>query len=219
MTSNDPIDKSAKILWDYLHMDTELRHADAIIALCSFDVRVAERAAQLFLDGFGDYLVFSGGVGRNTAGKFDQPEAQLFAAIAEKMGVPHSAILVEDQSTNTGENIRFSYQLLQQKGLQPQSLILIQKPYMERRTYATFKKQWPGPPIDCLVTSPQIDYENYFDEANPKELVINVMVGDLQRIKEYPKLGYQIEQKIPDQVWRAYEDLIQLGYDKQLSQG
>ena len=42
------------------------------------------------------------------------------------------------------------------------------------------------------------------------------MVGDLQRIREYPKLGYQIEQEIPAKVWRAYEKLGAAGYDKHL---
>jgi uncharacterized SAM-binding protein YcdF (DUF218 family) len=216
MPTQSTIDRLAKVLWDYHHLNNELRHCDAILALCSFDRRVAERAAQLFLDGLGRYLIFSGGVGRNTEGKFDQPEAQIFADIARQLGVPSSAILVEDQSTNTGENILFIHRLLAQRGLRPRSLILVQKPYMERRTYATFKKQWPGGAVDFLVTSPQIDYDNYFDQENPAELVINVMVGNLQRIKEYPKAGYQIEQEIPSNVWDAYEELIQLGYDKQL---
>ena len=42
------------------------------------------------------------------------------------------------------------------------------------------------------------------------------MVGDLQRIKLYPAKGFQIFQEIPDDVWQAYERLIELGYDKDL---
>lgn len=42
------------------------------------------------------------------------------------------------------------------------------------------------------------------------------MVGDLQRIKEYPAKGFQIEQEIPDEVWSAYETLVAAGYDKHL---
>jgi len=40
------------------------------------------------------------------------------------------------------------------------------------------------------------------------------MVGDLQRIKEYPKLGFQIEQDIPNVVWDAWESLTKLGFTK-----
>lgn len=40
------------------------------------------------------------------------------------------------------------------------------------------------------------------------------MVGDLIRIKEYPKLGFQIEQDIPDNVWEAGKELIKYGFNK-----
>ena len=42
------------------------------------------------------------------------------------------------------------------------------------------------------------------------------MVGDLQRIKLYPALGYQIAQEIPDEVWSAFEGLVRAGFDKYL---
>lgn len=42
------------------------------------------------------------------------------------------------------------------------------------------------------------------------------MVGDLQRIKEYPIKGFQIQQEIPSNVWDAYEKLVSLGYTSHL---
>jgi hypothetical protein len=42
------------------------------------------------------------------------------------------------------------------------------------------------------------------------------LVGVLQRIKEYPKLGFQIEQDMPDEVWEAYEYLVAQGYINRL---
>lgn len=42
------------------------------------------------------------------------------------------------------------------------------------------------------------------------------MVGDLQRIKEYPAKGFQIPQEIPDNVWSAYEKLGCVGYTSHL---
>lgn len=44
------------------------------------------------------------------------------------------------------------------------------------------------------------------------------MVGDLQRIREYPKKGFQIEQTIPNTVWNAYEMLVAADYTKHLMQ-
>ncbi|MEO5628090.1 MAG: YdcF family protein [Candidatus Saccharimonadales bacterium] len=210
------IDKDAQIVWDYLHMEHSLQKSDAVFVLCSMDTRVAERAADLFNQGLGKYLIISGGAGKLTKDIFDKPEAQVFAEIARNQGVPEDKIIIEDKSTNTGENVRFTYELLKEKNLNPRSLILVQKPYMERRTFATFKKQWPGKQIDILVTSPQIPYSEYFTEKFPKDFVLNIMVGDMQRIKEYPKLGMQIEQEMPTDVWAAYERLVAAGYTSHL---
>ena len=216
MQQDIEVDQLAKKVWEYSHLHQRLEKADAIFCLCSLDTRVAERSAQLLLDGLGDYLIFSGNSGELTKDIFDKPEAEVFADIAMRMGVPPEKILIENKSTNTGENVQFTSQLLVEKGLSPASLILVQKPYMERRTYATFKKQWPNPETKIFVTSPQIEYDDYFTPEIPKDLVINIMVGDLQRIREYPKLGFQIEQDIPDDVWQANEKLISLGYDQHL---
>jgi uncharacterized SAM-binding protein YcdF (DUF218 family) len=149
-----------------------------------------------------------------TADVWSETEADKFAAIAINKGVPESSILVENNSTNTGDNILFTQALLTEKNLDPESFIVVQKPYMERRSFATFKKHWPGKKV--LVTSPQISFEQYPTESISLEKVIQIMVGDLQRIKLYPKKGFQIYQEIPTEVWDAYEQLIRLGFDKQL---
>jgi hypothetical protein len=45
----------------------------------------------------------------------------------------------------------------------------------------------------------------------PLEKVIDIMVGDLQRIKLYAEKGFQVYQEIPTEVWKAYERLVELG--------
>ncbi|MFL5811035.1 MAG: YdcF family protein, partial [Flavisolibacter sp.] len=59
-------------------------------------------------------------------------------------------------------------------------------------------------------------FEAYPTREFPMDTVINIMVGDLQRIRIYPDKGFQVYQEIPDDVWEAYERLVELGYDKQL---
>jgi len=199
-----------------MHLNQQLHKADAIFVLCSLDTRVAERAVELYRGGYAQTVIISGGVGKLTKDRFTKPEAEVFADIIISAGIPEEAIIVESRSTNTGENIRFTYSLLQKLGKKFSSFILVQKPYMERRTFATFKKQWPEPTTEIQVTSPQISYEDYFTKDLNKGLVISIMVGDLQRIREYPKLGYQIEQDIPAGVWKAYEELVDAGFTKHL---
>ena len=208
----------AEKIWHYHKLDHRLEKADAILVLCSHDKRVAERGAQLFLEGWAPLLIFSGGLGTITRGIWSEPEADQFAKVALSMGVPEEKILVENRSTNTGENVLFTRELLARKGLDPDRIILVQKPYMERRSYATFRKLWPEKQV--LVTSPQVSFEEYLSEyTNPaltSDDVINIMAGDLQRIKVYPEKWFQIYQEIPEDVWAAYEELVRGGYNQRL---
>jgi uncharacterized SAM-binding protein YcdF (DUF218 family) len=215
---DDRIRALAKKIWDYHHLDHQLAHADAILVLCSHDKAVAERGAELFLEGWAPLLIFAGGLGAITRHLWDEPEADQFARIAVEMGVPSDRILVENRSTNTGENILFTKQLLAERHLDLRRFLVVQKPYMERRSYATFRKVWPEK--ELLVTSPQVSMDGYLNEYSHDTLsaddVISIMVGDLQRIRMYPAKGFQIHQDIPDDVWYAYEELVKAGYDRHL---
>lgn len=204
----------AKKLWQYHLMDHRLEKSDCILVLGSHDLRVADRGAELYLQGWAPLLIFSGGLGNFTKDMWQEKEADLFAKRAIQMGVPGNEILIENRSTNTGENILFTQQLLTQLNLDPQSFIVVQKPYMERRSFATFKKHWPDKKL--IVTSPQISFEDYPNAEIPMERVINIMAGDLQRIKFYPEKGFQVYQEIPDDVWKAFETLVAAGYNQHL---
>lgn len=212
--------EAVKLVWDYMLLHHELRKADAIFVLGSHDIRVGEYAAKLWLDGWAPYLVCvgSGTVHSSNPAWGDfagSTEAEVFADIARKAGVPGEVILIENQSQNTGQNYEFTTKLLLEKDVELNKVIAVQKPYMERRTYATGKVWWPD--IDIIVTSPPIPLSEYPNESvNKGEHWLHAMVGDLQRIKEYPAKGFQIEQNIPDNVWLVYEYLVKQGYTNML---
>ena len=218
---NDRIRELAETLWHYHQLHHEVAAADAIMVLCSHDKAVAERGAQLFLAGLAPLLIFSGGLGAITRHLWSEPEADQFAAIAMAMGVPRASIVIENRSTNTGENVAFTRQVLADTGIDPQTLIVVQKPYMERRSYATFQKVWPGKRL--MVTSPQVSFDDYLSKYSNETLspddVVSIMVGDLQRIRLYPGKGFQFEQDIPAGVWAAFEELVAAGYDRHLVGG
>src|SRR6476659_807253 len=180
-------------LWTYHQLNHQLAHADVILVLCSHDRAVAERGAQLLLEDWAPLLIFSGGLGSITRHLWQEPEANQFAEIAMRMGVAPEKILIENRSTNTGENILLTKQLLADHGIDPQTFIVVQKPYMERRSYATFRKLWPEK--DLIVTSPRIAFDDYLARYSHEALsagdVISIMVGDLQRVRLYPGRGFQ----------------------------
>lgn len=211
---NSTIQEAAEILWNYHLMHHRLKKSDGILALGSHDLRVPERAAELYLQGFAPLVIMSGGLGNFTRDLWTESEADKFARVAIEMGVPEDKILIENKSTNTGENILFTQKLLTEHQIKISGLILVQKPYMERRSFATIRKQWPE--MEVLITSPQIPFHDYPNADIPLEKVINIMVGDLQRIIEYPKLGYQIYQEVPPPVLKAWRYLIHCGFDKHL---
>ena len=216
---DDRIRQLAGTVWRYHLLNHDLAASDAILVLCSHDKKVAERGAQLFLDRWAPLLIFSGGLGVITRNIWNEPEADQFAEIAIALGVPRERILIENRSTNTGENVLFTKRLLAQKQIDPAKFILVQKPYMERRSFATFRKNWPDK--DVLVTSPQVSFAEYLENYVNSELstddVVSIMVGDLQRIKVYADKGFQIPQEIPDDVLSAYEELVRAGYDRHLA--
>jgi uncharacterized SAM-binding protein YcdF (DUF218 family) len=211
---NPQIDALAKVLWDYNKLNHSLKNVDCIITLGSHDLRVAERGTQLYLEGYAPSIVFSGGFGRLTEKKWNKPEAEMFAEIAIRMGIPEDVIMIEQKSTNTGENFLFTRELLEKERFTISSAIVVTKPYMERRAYATVKKIWPE--LNVSLASPVVTYDHYPNDVISKEDVINIMVGDTQRIFEYPAKGFLLEQTVPNEVKYAYEKLIEAGYTAQL---
>jgi uncharacterized SAM-binding protein YcdF (DUF218 family) len=210
------VDDWARVVWDYHHVHHELAKADCIIVLGSHDTRVAERGAEVFLAGWAPLVVCSGHLGGLTSGMWTRSEAEIFADVAVAKGVPRARILIESRSTNTGENVDFSRQLLAQSGITVSKAIAVQKPYMERRTLATFQQRWPQ--IEVVVTSPQLDFDAYPTADVRKDDVIHIMVGDLQRLIVYGRKGWSVPQDVPPAVKEAYEHLVAAGYTRRMLQ-
>ena len=137
-----------------------LERCDVIVGLGSIDQRVAKRAAELFLQGYGDFLVFTGGYGKITKFKNEKTEAETFRDIALSLGVNESKIFLETEATNTGENVVFTEKLLNMHNIDAKSLLIVTKPYMERRALATFEKQFQKANVKFVMTSQRLGYED-----------------------------------------------------------
>lgn len=204
----------ALTVWDYHQMHLQARPVSVGIGLGSHDLGVAVFAAQLYHQGLFPILVFSGANSPTTAGRFPRGEAVHFAEHAITLGVPESAIIVEPRATNTGQNIDYARSALAEAGVDVDSVLLISKPYMERRAFATARRVWPD--VEALCASEPLTFDDYLTSIGDHKLVIDMLVGDLQRIIEYPALGFAVSQDVPDEVEVAYKRLLAAGYDSRL---
>jgi uncharacterized SAM-binding protein YcdF (DUF218 family) len=216
---SEDILRSARVIWRFHQLGHTPIPADVIVALGTNDLRVAEYAADLYHRGFGRTLVCTGAIahqGDLLQTPWDRTEAEMYACVAEELGVPRDRILIEPRATNTAENIRFSRQLLQDTGDSLKSVVLAVKPFMQRRTWATMAVEWPEMP--ATVASPVMSLDEYFTPELTPDKIIHIMMGDLQRIWLYARRGWSAPQRFPDQVMAAYRHLKSAGFTQHLLQ-
>ncbi|MGI5501253.1 YdcF family protein [Lentzea sp. CA-135723] len=206
--------RDAETIWDYHQMGHDPRPVDVAIGLGSHDLGVATYSAELYRADLFPLLVFSGGNSPTTAARFPRGEAVHYREHALSRGVPDTAMLVEPHAGNTGQNVTFSRALLTANGHEPRSVLLISKPYMERRAYATCRKVWPE--VEVFCASEALKFDDYVQSIGDEKLVVDMLVGDLQRVVEYPKQGFAVEQDVPADVLAAYGRLIEAGFDSRM---
>ncbi|MFD7786738.1 YdcF family protein [Streptomyces nojiriensis] len=202
--------RRAELIWDYHQMRHDLVPVDVAIGLGSHDLGVAAASADLYRAGLFPVLVFTGGNSPTTRARFPRGEAVHFREHALELGVPDSAILVEPSAANTGQNITFTRDLLAANGITPKTVLLVSKPYMERRSFATARKLWPE--VEVLCASEPLELDDYLKSIGDEKLVLDMLVGDLQRVIEYPEHGFAIAQEVPEDVYDAYESLLRDGF-------
>ncbi|WP_260636090.1 YdcF family protein [Streptomyces angustmyceticus] len=204
----------AGVIWDYHRMHHEVRPTDAAIGLGSHDLGVPAFCAELYRAGLFPTLVFSGGPNPTAPERFPRGEAVHFREHALALGVPADAVLLEPGARNTGQNITLSREILTAAGITPRTVLLVSMPYMERRAYATARKVWPE--VEVICASAPLEFDDYLKTIGDEQHVVHQLVGDLQRVIEYPRLGFAIEQHVPEDVHAAYEALIHDGFTSRL---
>lgn len=186
-------------------------------------------------------LLISGGVGHSTTFLYaatarhplynnirttGRSEAAILADIARRYwGIAADKLLIEDQSTNCGENARFSLELLQRQGIKPKTVVIVQDPTMQRRTLATFARasqqcadaphwlSWPG------VTPVLINEDGALCFARPRqglwpvERYLSLILGEIPRLRDdatgYGPQGrdYLVHVDIPQHIEEAWRIL------------
>jgi uncharacterized SAM-binding protein YcdF (DUF218 family) len=200
---------AARILYDYMRVEYPPEPADVIIGFGTYHLGAAWRAAELWHEGYAPYIIFSG----YKNDRHPKAEAEMLRDEAIKRGVPSEVIFTENKASNSGLNITLSYELAKQHGfLVKNRVILVQKPYMTRRAYATAKAQWPDKNTKVFVTSAHLQLEDFFT-ADGVETTIRSILVDFYCIKAYPAKGWQIPQEVPDKVEAASQYLLNHGHN------
>jgi uncharacterized SAM-binding protein YcdF (DUF218 family) len=109
-----------------------------------------DAAASLVLSGAARRLMVVGGHGHTTelwlslvGGAPGATEASVMAAhLARVHGL--AEVLVEDASTNCGDNVHRALAVSREHGLDARSVVLVQDPSMQRRMDAVFRLAWPS---------------------------------------------------------------------------
>ena len=214
-----PVDlmQAAETLWWYHQLNNADEPAGIAIGLGSHDIGVAEHAANLFANGMVPRILFTGADAPTTVDIFPRGEAAHYADRAIELGVPASAILVEPNARNTGENITFAKTLLDAEHLWVKSAIIASRPYQQRRAFATSRKLWPELKVTCS-SRPQTLTE-YLAAIGDTKRVLNMLVGDTQRIWVYADADFSIPQEIGSSVKSAFKTLVSAGYTDRLVPG
>ncbi|WP_243793410.1 YdcF family protein [Saccharopolyspora gloriosae] len=208
------VQDDVRTLWDFHDLRHELRRCDVGVGLGGHDLGVATRTAELYHQGWFPRIVFTGANAPTTVARFPRGEAVHFQEHALELGVPADAITIETAATNTGENIDFTRALLAERGLLHAQVMLISRPYQQRRAHATAQKRWPEAEVRCAATEQPL--AEYVASIGDPARVINMLVGDTQRITRYAELGFAAPQPVPTEVHAAYLRLVDAGYTARL---
>lgn len=193
------------MIYDFLSPSAEpdLRPADLIVGFGHFDLRIAGQCAALWRRELAPRILFTGGVGAGSA-DLGRPEAEAFAAVLYDSlpAFPRDQLLLESRSTNTGDNVRFSLELMNQAGWDVRSAILVATPFRQRRVNLTWSKVSLGIPHQS-APPPSSLAEDITLFAGKGEDLTAQLPGEIERLQTYPPRGWIDATTIPDHVLAA----------------
>ena len=138
---------------------------------------IMNKACELFLDGYANYILPSGGFNKKLPTHLT--EFDYFYDIALKKGISPNNILREDKAANTFENALFSMQLIQYRNLKINKAMLVRKAYHARRALLTYQYVF-GDNIEFFVIPVEdtrnINKNNWYMKSNNRNLVFDELV-------------------------------------------
>lgn len=175
-------DQAVKLrgLWEYLAEDDgeAIEPADIIFVFGGPEDTKAKKAADLYLAGKAPKIIFTGDTQRKLVDTPHTSESVRDAKTAMSLGVPESAILIDNKSVNTPENVQNALAIMQGLDPFPTSFILVNLPWYLRRATNTFLTYWRNAPKAPTrvqrVNAGSLQYsgDTYFRERTGLEYVV-----------------------------------------------
>ena len=207
---------AAEEIFDYLAATDPLPDTpvDAIVGFGTFDLGLPRLCGDLYQRGCAPWLIFTGGIGAGTA-DLGQPEADAWRTELKRSHphLPAECLILENRSTNTAENIRFTAELLQRDhparafGAGIRRVIGVASPSRLRRVALTWRKLQPTVPLlrmrppaatyateQALYTAKGFDYDAH-------------LAGEIERIIDYAERGWTAREPLPALIAAAYREI------------
>jgi hypothetical protein len=208
---------SAQRVFDYLAATDALPAAacDAVLGFGVFDLKLPRYCGDLYAAGRAKRIIFTGGVGAGSA-DLGQPEADAWCAELLRVhpAIPRDHIILENRSTNTGENVRYTAELLAQQhpglafGHGIQTVIVVAAPSRLRRVRLTL--QWLQPRLRVMGQHPGFGFTAEQALYASKGLdLIDHLSGELDRMVAYAARGWILPEPLPAPVAAAHHILKQ----------
>ncbi len=153
---------------DFLVVNDPLVRADAIIAISGNGPERVATSAALLRDGYGRWLVISGG----PYGLRQNSVVELHD-LAIASGVPADRILADDRAESTLENALGSAQLMKARGLR--TAILVTSPYHTRRAAVAFSRIFRGEGLEVRVRAADnsfFEVRRWWTRRGDRDLVV-----------------------------------------------
>jgi uncharacterized SAM-binding protein YcdF (DUF218 family) len=187
--------EAKKTVLNYLDLKDTPRKADVIFVLGGSSLEPVRKAAELYKGGFAPKVAFISTGGTYGGEKvFGMKEHEKYWDVLIEAGVAPKDIITEGLTTNTLVEAQQAIPFIKGHFIDAKSMILVSRPFHQRRAFATFSQQHP-----------EIEYINCpADEAsNLEDIEVGKrLVEEIERL-----LDYSSDKKEPDP---KYKDILKL---------
>ncbi len=186
---------------NYIFVADEPEKADAIFLPGGSHPEQPEYAAALYHKGYAKWLIPSGGISvkadkwqgvRSKADIYNgdyQSDCEFFTDVLIKNGVPTNAIIGEYKAGHTRDNAFFSRKIIDEKGIEINSAIIVCKAFHARRCLMLYQMAFPEVRMKvCPVHCYNITKDNWFETEQGIDRVLgelarcgNQFVGDIKK--------------------------------------